>query len=143
MNNHLRKALLPILGAVVVGLSMSAATAGPLVYQPINPSFGGDPFIGNHLLNKAQAQDNYRDPDARSLEPLSATERLVQNLESRLISQLITDVGRGELNQGSFDSSDFGVVVRDEGGLLVLRITDKVTGDTTDISVGGAFTSGF
>lgn len=143
MNNHLRKALLPILGAVVAGLSMSAATAGPLVYQPINPSFGGDPFIGNHLLNKAQAQDNYRDPDARSLEPLSATERLVQNLESRLISQLITDVGRGELNQGSFDSSDFGVVVRDEGGLLVLRITDKVTGDTTDISVGGAFTSGF
>lgn len=143
MNNHLRKALLPILGAVVVGLSMSAAMAGPLVYQPINPSFGGDPFIGNHLLNKAQAQDNYRDPNARSLEPLSATERLVQNLESRLISQLITDVGRGELNQGSFDSSDFGVVVRDEGGLLVLRITDKVTGDTTDISVGGAFTSGF
>lgn len=143
MNNNLRKALLPILGAVVVGLSMSAAMAGPLVYQPINPSFGGDPFIGNHLLNKAQAQDNYRDPNARSLEPLSATERLVQNLESRLISQLITDVGRGELNQGSFDSSDFGVVVRDEGGLLVLRITDKVTGDTTDISVGGAFTSGF
>lgn len=143
MKNNITKVIMATLGTLLLTASVSNAAAGQLTYQPINPSFGGDPFIGNHLLNKAQAQDRNTDPNARSLEPLSATDRLVQNLESRLISQLITDVGRGELNEGSFDSSDFSVVVRDDGGLLVLRITDKTTGDTTDISVGGAFTSGF
>ncbi|MFP3343830.1 curli assembly protein CsgF [Halomonas sp. SIMBA_159] len=124
---------------VVLGVMSMTATAGDLVYQPLNPSFGGDPFMGSYLLGKAQAQDTNTDPNSRRTQPLSATERLVQSLESRLISQLIGDISSGELDQGSFDSDDFSVVIEDQGGLINLRIVDKVTGDVTNISVGGLF----
>lgn len=133
-------ALLKRGGMAVVLVAMSVtATAGDLVYQPLNPSFGGDPFMGSYLLGKAQAQDTNTDPSSRRTQPLSATERLVQSLESRLISQLIGDISSGELDQGSFDSDDFSVVIEDQGGLINLRIVDKVTGDVTNISVGGLF----
>ncbi len=115
------------------------AMAGELVYRPLNPSFGGDPFMGSYLLGKAQAQDTNTDPNSRSVQQLSSTDRLVQNLESRLISQLISDVGAGNVNQGSFDSGEFNVVVSDNGGQLVVRVVDKLTGDVTNISVGGLF----
>ncbi len=115
------------------------AQAGELIYQPLNPSFGGDPFVGSYLLAKAQAQDTNPDPDARRSQPISSTQRLVQSLESRLISQLISDVGRGEVGEGSFDSDEFGVVVRDDGGQLTVQVVDKLTGDVTTINVGGLF----
>lgn len=113
--------------------------AGELVYRPLNPSFGGDPFMGSYMLSKAQAQDTNTDPNARRTQPLSPSQRLIQNLESRLISQLISDVGRGEISDGGFDSDDFSVVVSDVGGELTVRVVDKLTGDVTSISVGGLF----
>lgn len=126
--------------SALIALSLcSASSAGELVYRPLNPSFGGDPFMGSYLLGKAQAQDTNTDPSARRTQPLSATQRLVQSLESRLISQLIGDISSGELSQGSFDSDDFSVVIEDQAGLINLRIVDKVTGDVTNISVGGLF----
>ena len=124
--------------SLLSALSLSAF-AGDLVYQPINPSFGGDPFVGSYLLSKAQSQDTNTDPNARRSEPLSSTARLVQSLESRLISQLISDVGSGDVGEGSFDSDEFGVVVRDEGGQLSVQVVDKLTGDVTTINVGGLF----
>ncbi len=127
-----------IISGLAASLSLKS-TAGELIYEPLNPSFGGDPFMGSYLLGKAQSQDTNSDPNARSIEPLSSTERLIQSLESRLISQLISDVGAGEIGEGSFDSGEFSVVVRDEGGQLIVRVVDKVTGDVTNISVGGLF----
>ncbi len=140
MSANLKKSTLSalIISGLAAALSLES-TAGELIYQPLNPSFGGDPFMGSYLLGKAQSQDTNSDPNARSLEPLSSTERLIQSLESRLISQLISDVGAGEIGEGSFDSGEFSVVVRDEGGQLIVRVVDKVTGDVTNISVGGLF----
>lgn len=123
--------------ALALLCTSSLASAGELVYQPINPSFGGDPFNGSYLLGKAQAQDTHEAPSTSRFEPLSATERLIQSLQSRLISQLISDVGSGEINEGTFDSSEFGVVIVDEGGQLSINVTDKATGDVTTINVGG------
>ena len=112
-------------------------SAGELIYQPINPSFGGNPYMGNHLLNKAQAQDTHEDPDASSYEPMTTSERLIQTLQSSLVNQLIRDVNDGNVEQGVFDTSEFGVVINDDGGQLTIDVTDKITGDTTTISVGG------
>ncbi|WP_404376382.1 curli assembly protein CsgF [Vreelandella aquamarina] len=134
-----KSTLSAVIIAGMAGLFSANSVAGELIYQPINPSFGGDPFIGSYLLSKAQSQDTNTDPNARSIETLSATDRLIQSLESRLISQLISDVGAGDIGEGSFDSGEFSVVVRDEGGQLIVRVIDKVTGDVTNISVGGLF----
>ena len=35
----------------------AAASAGELVYQPVNPSFGGNPLNGPNLLNSANSQN--------------------------------------------------------------------------------------
>ncbi|MCB8890622.1 curli assembly protein CsgF [Vreelandella malpeensis] len=137
--NHPRRSIAVNLLAAAALATTLGASAGELVYRPLNPSFGGDPFMGSYLLGKAQAQDTNTDPNARSVQSLSSTDRLVQNLESRLISQLISDVGAGNVNQGSFDSGEFNVVVSDDGGQLVVRVVDKLTGDVTNISVGGLF----
>lgn len=134
-----RNARRSLLTLVMGSLIATTASAGELIYRPLNPSFGGDPFMGTYLLGKAQTQDTNRDPNSRGIESISSTERLIQSLESRLISQLISDVGAGNVGEGSFDSGDFSVVVRDEGGQLVVRVIDKVTGDVTNISVGGLF----
>ena len=133
------KTLKKVASIGLMTIAVTQAQAGNLIYQPINPSFGGDPFVGSYLLGKAQAQDTTTDPNTRSVQSLSSTERLLQNLESRLISQLISDVSRGEVDEGSFDSDEFGVVVSDSSAQLVVRVVDKITGDVTEISVGGLF----
>ena len=125
---------------VTMALVLSATTqAGELIYQPLNPSFGGDPFVGSYLLGKAQSQDTNTDPNISSSQRLSETDRLIQRLESRLISQVISDVSTGDIQEGSFDSDEFGVVVSGNSGELVVRIVDKLTGDITEVSVGGLF----
>ena len=101
------KTLKKVASIGLMTIAVTQAQAGNLIYQPINPSFGGDPFVGSYLLGKAQAQDTTTDPNTRSVQSLSSTERLLQNLESRLISQLISDVSRGEVDEGSFDSVRF------------------------------------
>jgi hypothetical protein len=39
--------------------------ATELVYTPVNPAFGGNPLNGTWLLNNAQAQNDYDDPDLK------------------------------------------------------------------------------
>jgi curli production assembly/transport component CsgF len=44
--------------AALAGMAMlGSASAGSLVYQPVNPSFGGNPNNGAFLLNLANAQN--------------------------------------------------------------------------------------
>ncbi|WFF40298.1 curli production assembly protein CsgF [Salinicola endophyticus] len=140
MRNLVPLSLALALGALSV---TSTSSAGELIYRPINPSFGGDPFNGSYLLGKAQAQDTHKDPSLDDFGSLSPTDRLVQSLQSRLISQLLSDVSSGDVSTGSYDSNDFGVVVSDEGGQLVITVTDKATGDITNINVGGLSAGGF
>ncbi|WP_106418403.1 curli assembly protein CsgF [Salinicola tamaricis] len=140
MRNLVPLSLALALGALSV---TTTSSAGELIYRPINPSFGGDPFNGSYLLGKAQAQDTHKDPSLDDFGGLSPTDRLVQSLQSRLISQLLSDVSSGDVSTGSYDSNDFGVVVSDEGGQLVITVTDKATGDITNINVGGLSAGGF
>lgn len=46
---------LALAGFAIVGF-LSAASSAELVYQPVNPTFGGDPLNGNWLLSQATAQ---------------------------------------------------------------------------------------
>lgn len=137
--NPIKRTCLVVMGLALVLSTTATTQAGELIYKPLNPSFGGDPFVGSYLLGKAQAQDTNKDSSVSRATPTSATERLLQSLESRLISQLIADVSSGDVSEGSFDSDEFGVVVSDNGGQLVVRVVDKLTGDVTEISVGGLF----
>jgi curli production assembly/transport component CsgF len=58
-----------IIAGTVFLISLNGiAAAGQLVYRPVNPSFGGDPFNSAHLLGTANANDRYKDPNEVDIE---------------------------------------------------------------------------
>src|SRR3546814_6934062 len=73
-----------------------------MVYTPINPSFGGNPFNSSHLIGIANAQNNFKDP--KSTTSNSQADIFARQLQSRLLSALssqITDAIFGENPQES------------------------------------------
>lgn len=114
-----------------------AAYASELIYQPVNPSFGGNALNGSFLLNNAQAQNDIEDPSLSQANSLQASslDRFTNALESRLLSQLISGIGEG--NAGSISTQDFIVDIVDDSGELTVVITDRNTSETTEIVVNG------
>lgn len=128
-------------GLAVAGLiaSTAPACAQDLVYTPVNPSFGGNPFNSSHLLGVAGAINNYKDPNARTT-TTSQSDLFARQLQSRLLSALssqLTNAIFGENPQES-GSVDFGGQniswVRSLESVTV-TIVDNATGAETVIEV--------
>lgn len=135
MNRH-AMSLFAMLWLVGAGLVSSQATE--LVYSPVNPSFGGNPLNGSWLLNNAQSQNDHTDSSLRSRSTLNNTtalERFSSQLESRLLTQLLQDVQNGQT--GSLITGAFVVDIVDNDGELSIQITDRATGDISEIIVNG------
>ncbi|MFK0088073.1 curli assembly protein CsgF [Pseudomonas sp. NPDC090755] len=117
----------------------SQAQATELVYTPVNPAFGGNPLNGTWLLNNAQAQNDHDDPAikdrASAFAGTSALERFTNQLESRLLSQLMDTINNG--NTGSLQTDAFIINVIDDSGALSIQVTDRATGEISEISVNG------
>ncbi|WP_248920147.1 curli assembly protein CsgF [Pseudomonas entomophila] len=115
------------------------ALATELVYTPVNPAFGGNPLNGTWLLNNAQAQNDHDDPDlkdrASAFAGTSALERFSNQLESRLLGQLLDNIGNGQ--GGSMATDAFLIDVLDDSGALSIRVTDRATGEVSIIDVSG------
>ncbi len=121
-----------LLGFGLVG----SVQATELVYTPVNPAFGGNPLNGTWLLNNAQAQNDHDDPDSRTTATRqSALERFTSTLESRLLSQLLTNIEEG--NTGSLTTESFIINMIDDGGQLTIEITDRATGEVSEVVVNG------
>lgn len=133
----IRSTILTLAAAATLHLS-SAAAASELVYTPVNPSFGGNPINGAWLLGSAQAQSDYKDPKAPNRATMpgnSALDRFTSQLEARLLSQLLTDIGQS--NNGSLTTDDFIVNIINDSGNLSIQITDRLTGEVSEILVSG------
>ena len=136
MKQHIHKAL----GTLLAGLLLSTgASATELVYTPVNPSFGGSPLNGAWLLGNAQAQNSKKDPDALDRSSLfgnqSALDRFTSQLESRLLGDLLSGVSSGKT--GTVTTDDFIVrVYNGDAGMLIVEITDRLTGEMSEIIVG-------
>jgi curli production assembly/transport component CsgF len=114
------------------------ASASDLIYQPINPSFGGNPFNSSHLLGVANSINNYKDPKAvTSTDP---AQQFLRTLQSRLLSTLasqITDVIFGENAQESGTIRFGEQQISFARGLTEIRLTivNDADGTSTDIVV--------
>ncbi len=121
--------------AVMVSLlatTLSApAFSSSLVYEPVNPTFGGNPLNTTHLFSRAEAINDYEGSSGSSSSS-SVLSSLTSSLQSRLISQLLAT---GEA--GSLETNDYSLVITDNDGYLTITITDKATGESTDIQVSG------
>ncbi|AWY43950.1 curli production assembly protein CsgF [Pseudomonas putida] len=126
-------------GLCLLGLGACAlAQATELVYTPVNPSFGGNPLNGTWLLNNAQAQNDFDDPDLKdrtSATATSALDRFTAQLQSRLLGQLLDNINNG--NTGSLSTDAFIVNVVDDSGQLTIEVTDRATGQLSEIKVNG------
>ncbi len=108
--------------AIVLGLAIAPSRGQDIVYQPINPSFGGNPFNSAHLLGIASAQNKYKDPNALSSQDPAS--QFLRTLQSRLLSSLatqITDVIFGE------NAQDSGVIQFGDQMISFVRGVDSVT----------------
>lgn len=129
--------------ALLLSVSVNGL-ASSLVYTPVNPSFGGSPLNGGFLLNGAQLQNAYKDPELEDDEGSALddfNERLQRSLLSRLTSSLsesFTD-DNGNLIPGKMETEDFVVNIVDEGnGVLSVTTTDRATGATTTFTVNSS-----
>lgn len=121
-----------------LALIPSPAAAQDMVYQPVDPSFGGNPFNSAHLLGIANAQNDYKDPNAKK--PGSQADIFARQLQSRLLSALssqIVDAIFGENPQESGTIKFGGQTISFVRGLeeVTLTITDDATGEVTEIIV--------
>lgn len=126
---------------LLAGLLLSSHLgATELVYTPVNPSFGGSPLNGAWLLGNAQAQDDHKDPDAidrSSLTGSSTLSRFTSQLQASLLADLLGDVRDGTSNTGSLTTDDFIVNLVNDSGILTVQITDRLTGETSEVIVNG------
>ncbi|PCK07345.1 MAG: curli assembly protein CsgF [Alteromonadaceae bacterium] len=130
-----------LLISVLLFLPVLKSSASQLVYQPVNPSFGGSPLNGSILLNSAQAQNTITDPNMDEEEETALSEfnnRLQRSLLSRLTSAIAGNfvAEDGSLIPGQTITEDFIIDVVDEGGGSIrVTTTDRSTGDSTTFIV--------
>ena len=109
-----------------------------MTYKPVNPSFGGNPFNSAHLLGIANAQNKFKDPDAK--DGGSQADIFARQLQSRLLSALssqIVDAIFGENPQEHGIIKFGGQTIEFTRGLdeVTLNITDDATGEVTTIVI--------
>ena len=124
--------------AVLAGAIASPVAAQDITYQPVDPSFGGNPFNSAHLLGIANAQNDYKDPKATTNS--SQADIFARQLQSRLLSALssqIVDAIFGGNPQESGTISFGGQTISFVRSLtdVTLTITDDGTGEVTTIVI--------
>jgi curli production assembly/transport component CsgF len=127
--------------ALAAGLFFALATAASaqdMVYTPINPSFGGNPFNSAHLLGIANAQNNHKDPNA--VDSGSQADIFARQLQSRLLAALSNNIvnaifGPDAQNNGTVDFGGQTISWTRELDQVIVNITDDETGEVTTINV--------
>ena len=131
-----RHSIATVAAFVLLAHSGIGLHAGDLVYTPINPNFGGNPFNDGILLGAANAQNNFEAPQ----EERDPTERFVQSLQSRLFSGLARQVEEAIFGENPQDSGTFTVgdqqVSFDRGlEVITLEISNLGDGSSTVVEV--------
>ena len=102
------------------------ASASNLVYQPVNPNFGGNPFNYQPLLNQAQLQNQYDDVD-----PFGAAFDPLQNFEDTVTSALLSSIsfeiadailGENRQESGEFLINDTTISFVTQGGVSIVYL---------------------
>jgi curli production assembly/transport component CsgF len=130
-----------LLCATSVVLLVSSASAGPLIYTPRNPNFGGSPFNGAALLNEANAQNHFTSPASKvTAAGTTASQQFANQVQSSLLSfvgqSVVSDIlGPNRLSSGSFAVGTTLVSFTTSGGLITIVITDSAAGTSTTIQV--------
>ena len=133
--------------AGLAALSAVSAQASPIVYQPVNPTFGGNPFNGAFLLGTASANnyDHLTNPNQNNNLLGTQQQTTAQELQQALISALISQAtglainailgtnGQAQ-NSGTFDVAGEIINFNRVNGQINITLTDP-NGSQTQVSV--------
>ncbi len=122
-------------------MSNGTVLATPLVYTPINPSFGGSPFNAQWLMSSAQSQNKlteHREP--WTMPKRDPIEDFKNNLNRQVLYKLsrkIIDGAFGEegIESGHYDLEDYTIDVSVTVDGIKVVLTDSITGNETIIEV--------
>lgn len=122
-----------LVGLVSALALTGAAHAQELVYTPVNPSFGGNPFNSAHLLGIANAQNDTDAPATGSSSRDAQADLFVRQLQSRLLSGLA-----GEVTNAIFgdDPQESGRIVFGSQTIEFFRGLDSITLNIFDADLG-------
>lgn len=138
------------------GSWLPAASAGDLVYTPVNPSFGGNPLNSSHLIGLANAQRTATAPSSSLSGGTGGTETttggtsdadlFVRQLQGRLLSALASQVtdaifGPDPEQRGTIQFGDT-IIEFDQSSGSEIRLTITDTTGVTTIVVPRLVTSG-
>ncbi|MFY0734925.1 MULTISPECIES: curli assembly protein CsgF [Aurantimonas] len=144
---------------LIFAAASNTATAGDLVYTPVNPSFGGNPLNSSHLFAIANAQ---RDATASDADDglsgggigggggggvgNSQADLFVSQLQGRLLSALASQVteaifGENPQDSGTVTFGDTSVTFSRTLDSIRLTIVNGADGTVTDIVVPQLVTS--
>ncbi|MGB8714246.1 MAG: curli assembly protein CsgF, partial [Onishia taeanensis] len=122
-------------------LSPIIVCAGDLTYRPINPSFGGDPFNSNHLLQMADIQNQYKD-DGSDLDSLFAEESAADQFASSMRNTMISGASSqlreaifedGAPPSGTFSLNGATVTYETVNNRVLVKVSDGITTNSFDI----------
>ncbi|MBW2958013.1 curli production assembly/transport protein CsgF [Hafnia paralvei] len=110
---------------------------GNMVFQFVNPNFGGNPNNGAFLLNEANSQNSYKDPNGYNFDTAtpSALDNFTSVIQSQLLGNLMGNISQGK--PGRLVTKDFIVDVKNIDGRLTMNILDRTTGKSSTIEVDG------
>lgn len=139
-----RTAGLPAL-ALAMGLCATSALASELLYQPINPAFGGSPANAGWLMDSAGVQNQHRPDFGNGLGgndgTLTPAQEFAATLQRRLLfavsDRIVDELFQGTDPEGNFQVEGTVISYRREGNLLHLTIFDGV--NETEITIPAGF----
>lgn len=134
-----------VAAALGAGLLASHAPASELIYQPINPAFGGSPSNAGWLMDSASIQNEHRlgvgtgaGGDDGTLTP---AQEFAATLQRRLLfavsDRIVDELFQGDDPEGNFQVEGTVISYRREGNLLHLTIFDGV--NETEITIPAGF----
>lgn len=121
------------------------AASSELTYQPINPSFGGNPLNGSVLMQSAESQNTFKDPNAITSDPFAEDDpltgfsktlnRMVLNvLSQRILTEAFGQDGLAE--SGIFSTDDFTVeIIASDPDAITVILTDPTSANSTTIQI--------
>jgi curli production assembly/transport component CsgF len=127
--------------AIVFILTGGTASASELVYTPVNPAFGGNPFNADYLLGVAGAINQYKDPSTSQVSGQRTTaqefERIIQSsLLSRISTEIANQIyGENSADQGRFVIGGTTVDFLRTGNQTKVTVSDSATGGSTIIEI--------
>lgn len=132
-----------------MGILSSPLLATELVYEPINPSFGGNPLNGSFLLSKANAQNTHSASSASKTYAESLQESLERAYINRIVRE-VTDLAFGEVSYDEngdpiesifsedsiFVSGEFQVeLITSNPDSIIVEISNIVTDEITIVEI--------